>query len=317
MQEDTANTSNPTRSDSSQTPTHTRKTLHPTDSEETIDTRRLRPISPDEPIVGIEHQQKDEGESYLHVSRRCHVGAIRDRNEDSSFIFTAFADGEESLPMFGIFVVADGMGGHTGGHKASQYTSRLVGQRVIQSLYLPLLAGENTPLPIQGILVGAAIEANNHLYRLGATRNMGTTLTAAIVFGSRLFLAHVGDSRVYLWDNEELNLLTTDHTYVQDLVNVGKLTQEEAAKHPHRNVIYRAVGPMPDLEVDIFTCKLPQKGKLLVCSDGLWGMVEDEDFCRVLSSSDSLDEQANALQAAALNNGGDDNITLVLAAFKF
>jgi serine/threonine protein phosphatase PrpC len=286
--------------------------------EEIIETRPLTPIPQDDPVVGIESQQRAAGtQPFLHVSHCCHLGAVRGRNEDSSFIFTGFADGEISLPIFGVFMVADGMGGHTAGHEASRRASRMVGMRIVRELYLPMLEGDSNMEPVQEVMVTAVKEANGAIHSPDPDQDMGTTLTAAVVVGQRLFLSHVGDSRAYLWNNEKLEQLTTDHTYVQRLQDAGQLSVEQAATHPQRNVLYRAVGQGGDLEVDTYTCALPKNGKIVICSDGMWGLTGDDEIQRVLSSAISLDQQVDTLLVEALSNGGHDNITMIIASFSF
>lgn len=285
--------------------------------EDMVSTRPLLIIDPDEDRVKIGVGDTDAAERtpYLYATQRCHVGAIRNRNEDSSMVITGDGGGQVPLPLFGLYVVADGMGGHYAGHEASKAASRLISQRVLSALYLPLLAGDSSAEPVQEILVSAVKEANRRIHNPDPTRDMGTTLTAALVLGKRLYLAHVGDSRAYLFHGEQLEQLTTDHSYVQRLQDAGQLTADQAAIHPQRNVLYRAVGQGGEIDVDTYTCSLPKSGKLILCSDGLWGLVQDPDLSRILASSASLEGQADQLVQLALEAGGHDNITVVLVEF--
>jgi protein phosphatase len=136
------------------------------------------------------------------------------------------------------------------------------------------------------------------------------------LLGQRLFIAHVGDSRAYMLIDNELSLLTTDHSYVQRLQDAGQLTEEEAAVHPQRNMLYKAVGQGGLLEIDTFTRSLPGSGMLVLCSDGLWGLVNDSKIQEVITSDDSLMKMTDKLVNMALEAGGHDNISVVLVKFS-
>jgi protein phosphatase len=258
----------------------------------------------------------------LEVAQRCHVGRQRSRNEDSLFTFVSQSGGDQPLPPVGLFIVADGMGGHSDGHRASKIASRTVAGYVLDKIYRPLLQPErNGPQePVQEVLVDAVVQANRAIADPDPKKVMGTTLTAALVLANRLFLVHAGDSRAYLWQEGELQAVTTDHTLVQALQDAGHLTPAEAATHPERNVLYRALmGDNPDAEileqVDIFTRTLPERGQLMLCSDGLWGLVPETEMSAILADSGSLQEKADQLLQAALQAGGHDNITVILVDF--
>jgi PPM family protein phosphatase len=260
-------------------------------------------------------------EPYLRSVRRCHIGAVRGRNEDSCLTFGALTGGQEPLMPFGLYIVADGMGGHHAGHRASKMASRIIADRIFSETYLPLMRqmDENRPAaptqPIQEVLLDAVAAANMTLFNHEPGKDSGTTVTAALIFGRRLYLAHVGDSRAYLLHDDKFQTLTTDHSYVRRLQDVGQLTAEEAAIHPNRNVLYRAVGQGEELEIDTFTRALPTHGKLLLCSDGLWGLVPDEVMQTILEEDKPLQAKADQLIELALQAGGHDNITAVLVEF--
>jgi protein phosphatase len=258
---------------------------------------------------------------FLRAFQRSNIGFVRTRNEDSSFIFTADTGGEEPLMPFGLYIVADGMGGHFAGHEASKSVSRTVANQVMQRIYLPMLL--NTPStgagePVQDVMLDAIQTANTFIHNPDPEKDSGTTLTTALIFGRRLYVAHVGDSRAYLVDNDKLNLVTTDHSYVRRLQEAGQLTEEEAASHPHRNMLYMAVGQGGKLDVETFTQSLPKSGKLILCSDGLWGLVTEQMILDVLSKENTtLQEMCDTLVDLALKAGGYDNITIVLVEFSF
>lgn len=256
--------------------------------------------------------------TYLRAARRSAVGRVRARNEDACLSLVAQNDGFEPIPLFGLFLVADGMGGHHDGHVASQLVSRIFSEHVLRTLYLPLLRSEE-PLarrPVQEVMEEAVQLANKALYRPDQDQAMGTTLTAALIVGSRLFVAHVGDSRAYLFHGEQLSPVTTDHTLVHALQEAGELTQEEAASHPSRNLLYRALIGEELEQIDIFSRSLPAGGLLMLCSDGLWGLVSDAEMKEALEADGSLQDKADQLVAKALAAGGHDNITVVLVDFK-
>ena len=258
----------------------------------------------------------------LKAVQKCHIGNVRSRNEDSTYIFTAETGGQDPLIPFGLYIVADGMGGHHAGHEASKGVSRLVAQHVLERIYFPLLKnsiGDNSSHqePVSEVILDAVQIANQHIHSPDPGKDSGTTLTAALVFGRRLYVAHVGDSRAYLLDDGEFKQITTDHSYVRRLQDAGQLTDEEAAIHPQRNMLYRAVGQGGKLDIDTFTQSLPNQGKIFLCSDGLWGLVDDQILRDVIQQDVSLGAMADVLVDLALQAGGHDNISAVLVDFSF
>ncbi|MEW5987279.1 MAG: protein phosphatase 2C domain-containing protein [Chloroflexota bacterium] len=269
-------------------------------------------------LAGRPAAEPAAAEPMIQVVRRSHLGAVRERNEDSCLAFVSLTGGQEPLPPLGLFVVADGMGGHQAGHEASRLVSRLVGAHVLSRLYLPLLQNPAAPPhPVQEVMVEAVQQAHLGLQQSDPGRDSGTTLTAALMVGRRLYLAHVGDSRAYLLSDGLMELLTTDHSHVRRLQDSGQLTDEEAAVHPYRNILYRAVGQGSELEVDTFTRSLPATGRLLLCSDGLWGLLTADLLEKIARQSGPLAEVADELVDAAIAAGGHDNVTAVLVDFAF
>src|SRR4051794_22138985 len=165
-------------------------------------------------------------------------------------------------------------------------------------------------------LAGVVKAANSEIYRKAQEDSehagMGTTFTGALVTGNEVAIGHVGDSRMYRYRDGALERLTQDHSLVEEFVRQGKLTPEEAEVHPQRSIITRALGPEPDVQVDTFTYPGRSGDVYLICSDGLTGMISEDAIVEILSSSDSLDEAAKRLIDAANENGGRDNITVVL-----
>jgi len=221
----------------------------------------------------------------LRVGARTDVGRVRKGNEDS---FTA----EDPL-----FAVADGMGGHQGGEVASSLALETIGK------------GSR---PIEKMVQ----EANQAVYRRAdqdpGLSGMGTTLTALVADGEVLRMAHVGDSRAYMLRDGRLQRLTKDHTVVQRLVDEGKLTAEEAEIHPQRSILTRALGVDESLQVDQGAIEPRTGDRLLLCSDGLTGMVDEERITRILIENPDPQAAADALVEAANEAGGQDNITAVV-----
>ncbi|HKP90520.1 MAG TPA: Stp1/IreP family PP2C-type Ser/Thr phosphatase, partial [Thermoleophilaceae bacterium] len=220
------------------------------------------------------------------------VGRQRQSNEDSYL---------EREPLF---AVADGMGGA----RAGEVASRMAVEAFDDS------SGEaGTP---EELLRGVATEANRRIYEMAQGDSehagMGTTLTAALVEGRDVAVGHVGDSRLYRLRDGRLERLTEDHSLVEELVRQGRLTPEEAETHPQRSIITRALGPEPSVEVETFTDVARPGDVYLICSDGLSGMVSEDDMAAIVGRSRTLTEAAERLVEAANRAGGKDNITVIL-----
>jgi protein phosphatase len=214
-----------------------------------------------------------------------------------------------------LYVVADGMGGHEGGEVASN----LAVAAVLRSVRDRLGRG---PVGLDGLetTLGEAFRAANQAIRAEAEvrgNDMGTTLVGMIVQGGRqAFVANVGDSRAYLFRERALHPITVDHSFVQRLVERGRLTKEEARTHPQSNVLLRTVGTDRELEVDLFRVELQAGDRVLLCSDGLWGEVEDADMANILSTWTDPRVAARELVRAAHQGGGKDNVTLMVVAIR-
>ena len=225
------------------------------------------------------------------------TGKIRRCNEDN-FSVLAFADKA-------LFVVADGMGGHDAGEVASKIAMNAV-CRVVQEEH-----GQSSGLLS---LVERAVQQANNEVRQEATRkgsNMGTTLCVALVADDAAFIANVGDSRAYWIEDGSFSQVTTDHSLVAKLVNAGKLTKEEARTHPKANLLFRTIGTDENVAVDTFRVALKKGGTLLLCTDGLWGEVADDDIRKVCATALDVKAMGNRLVELANEQGGKDNITAV------
>lgn len=247
---------------------------------------------------------------------RCETGPVRDRNEDSCLTITAEFGGHFDLRPLGLYIVADGMGGHEEGHVASNLAARAFAEFILSNLYFPLLRQRPQPREddILDLLERGVFAAHDAIYQPGAT-NGGTTLTAALVLGRRLYVAHVGDSRAYLAVDGALRLLTEDHSLVQRLQETGRLSAEDAQTYQYRNVLLQALGQDSALMADTFALDLPAAGKLLLCSDGLCGVVPLQQLETLLVRPASPQTLADDLYQAALAAGSADNVTAVVVEF--
>lgn len=278
--------------------------------EEAGRTRNLDPLEEKEGDLGMVG-----GTSRLIVGHRSDVGQVRDNNQDSLSSFTSTISSNEGKPDFGLFVVADGMGGHEDGEKASGMATRIVAKQVLKEIYLPLLddtTGSNADqLPMTDVLKKAIQHANDYIST--HVPDGGTTITAAALIGNLSYIAHVGDSRAYLITQEGIEQLTRDHSLVQRLIELGQLTPEEAVEHPQRNVLYRAIGQADQLDVDAITRHLAPGSYLLLCSDGLWNLVSGEELLTIVLNHGSNTQLAcQTLVDLANERGGSDNITVIL-----
>jgi len=249
----------------------------------------------------------------LSVGWATDVGEVRRHNEDTALIITSAHDGDNALPTFGLFVLADGMGGHQAGEVASSLAARFVAHHIVGQLYLPLLITQeyDTFRPaLTEVLVEAVQAANSTVAE--RVPGGGTTLTCALILGPRAYIAHVGDSRAYIVTEEGLDQITHDHSLVDRLVELGQLTPDEAAVHPQKNVLYRAVGQSGFLEVDTPIRTIPQDGRLLLCSDGLWSVVDEKKMAQIVTTAPSLQAACDSLVEAANRAGAPDNITAIL-----
>jgi serine/threonine protein phosphatase PrpC len=241
------------------------------------------------------------------------VGRRRENNEDALLSFSGTLAQNSTNQVFGFFAIADGMGGHRNGELASENALRGLGDYVMSKLYHPLF-GPNPKSPnnsLREIMEEGFIEAHKQVQR--SSPGGGCTLTAALVFGKQLVIAHLGDSRAYsVYKDGRIQALTDDHTLVNRLVELGEITPEEALVHPQKSVLIRALGQGTHVEADIFTSIMPLEGHLLLCSDGLWGVLSDKQIQQIVNSAPNPNEAAKLLVEAANNAGGPDNISVVL-----
>ncbi|MEN8172914.1 MAG: protein phosphatase 2C domain-containing protein [Chloroflexota bacterium] len=241
------------------------------------------------------------------------VGRQRDHNEDALFSLTTTLSSNRGRIPFGFYVIADGMGGHEYGEIASEIATLTMIEQVAQKFFNQLFTlKEQSPSgPVREILVNAV--QNCHEGILENAPGGGTTLTTVIIWDNQMAIAHVGDSRAYsISPSGEVKALTRDHSLVSRLVELGQITADEAAVHPQRNVLYRALGQGEPFEPDIITSPAPKSGWLLICSDGLWGVISEQEISEITLSAATPKEACQLMVNAANAAGGPDNISAIL-----
>jgi serine/threonine protein phosphatase PrpC len=269
------------------------------------------------PVVDHSHEDAptEETRNYLppgfHIGKISNIGRERERNEDSFFVFEAVLQYEYGQEPFGLFIVADGMGGHQKGEMASSLATRTVANQLLTDVYLPYLSPEkdtSAHKPINEALT-AAIKSANLVVQQSVPEG-GTTLTTALVMGNNAYIAHIGDSRAYFLAPDHIKQITKDHSLAQRLEEIGQGTPKELANV--QNVLYRALGQGAEIEVDTHIQHFPPASSLLLCSDGLWGLVEVEALQEIIQDSATPHEACEKLVAAANEKGGHDNITAII-----
>jgi protein phosphatase len=243
------------------------------------------------------------------------AGIERPQNEDALLIMLGNTISQRGVPEFGLFLVADGMGGHRAGEVASAISVRTVARCLTEKTILHLFEidpPDDIP-PLQDLLREALETANQTV--VARVPGGGTTMTAAVLLGSQITIGHVGDSRAYVFSDGATQVVTRDHSLVERLRELGQLTEDEAATHPQRNVLYRAIGQGANLEVDVSTIPVPYDGHLLICSDGLWSVISEGEIERIVGDALHPQEACDELVRAANAAGGPDNITAVLIRF--
>lgn len=229
------------------------------------------------------------------------IGRKREVNQDYVFVSDQPVGNIPNL-----LIVADGMGGHNAGDYASKFVVQVLKKELAKSR-------EDGP---RAMLKKAIASANHQLIAESKTdarlEGMGTTLVAATVIEHTLYFANVGDSRLYLL-NDEIRQLSKDHSLVQEMVRLGGLNAEEAKHHPDKNIITRAIGVKEDIEIDFFEYRLKKGDIILMCTDGLSNMVEDEEIFQIVRSSRDVVEAVEQLIERANSNGGKDNIGVIVA----
>ena len=244
--------------------------------------------------------------AYFGIS---HVGQVRKINEDDFLI----------MPEYRLFCVADGMGGHDAGDIASRLTLESIANymdSINPKTDTSIPHGVANELFSPPALEASIQFANKMVYQEAAGRMMGSTIVAGQFIRDEIRLVHVGDSRIYLYNNKHLQQLTEDHSFVNDLYLQGQITKEEMRTHPQRNIITRAIGTTAEVEISTQSLLLDKGNMLLFCSDGLTSMLEDDEISAILDSEQDLALMGEILIQRANDYGGRDNITALLVSIQ-
>ena len=236
----------------------------------------------------------------VQIGFKCNRGIVRENNEDACFV----------IPSHDVYIVADGVGGNNSGEVASRTAVADIAEYV-NSNDITSCQGDDE---IFGFIIEAIDLANSDIYKMGYEkehRGMATTLVMAYISKETAYIANIGDSRAYVFRNGKLNQITKDHTYVNELISQGAITEAEAENHEKKNVITRALGAERFVEADLYKLGLVKDDVILLCSDGLYGEVPDEVTELIIGGGFGMNETCSRLVEAALKNGGRDNITVV------
>lgn len=282
---------------------------------------RQRPVSdeteattPLSSVVPAITEQKDPNKSldWTFGSAQS-VGCLRDHNEDALYTFGSHLSYEDRQSFLGLFIVADGMGGHANGELASGLAVQIMAQHIIGGVYNGFL-WDQPPTEtdsLRNLMLEGVQQANQAVKK--HVPGGGTTLTALLIYKDYLILTHVGDSRAYQFRRDGTHqLLTRDHSLVRQLVELGQLTDEEASVHPQRNILSMAIGQWEPLDPDFNSLPLPSEGFIMICSDGLWGVVPETKIVQIIQAANNPQIACQELITAANQAGGPDNITVIL-----
>jgi protein phosphatase len=232
-------------------------------------------------------------------------GIVREINEDNYNIIAGYS----GVPIS--FLIADGMGGHNSGEIASKMAVDIVSSYLLQ--FPKDLTDEKE---ICSFIEKIITKANQEIFIASKEEEtyfgMGTTLIVTLVYNNKLFIGHVGDSRVYLLRDGEMLQLTIDHSYVEELIKNGTLTREEAENHPKKNVITRALGCAEDIEIDTYSEKMKNDDVFIICTDGLTNMISEDEIKEAIESSRDIEAACEILVNRAIEKGGEDNITVIV-----
>ena len=256
--------------------------------------------------MGRNVKQVENGQicDHVEIGYLTDVGQKRDHNEDNFFVFGPTQDYQSRGMLFG---VADGMGGHAGGEFASR-----IAVDALRKFYTADVEPSNEVVAMENCIT----EANSLIYSQAKTspvlKGMGTTLTSALLMGNVLRIGQVGDSRGYRIRNQTIQQLTNDHSLVAEQIRQGIITEAEAASHPAKNIITRALGTKAKVDIDFYTFEMEPDDRVLLCSDGLHGVVNEPEILSIVLESESAPEAVRRLIQQANDNGAPDNVTVIL-----
>ncbi len=239
------------------------------------------------------------------------IGKVRPVNEDAIFAFSAEIMKANAVTQLGLFIIADGMGGHSNGEKASAIAVSKFSEDFYRTVYPKIIREENLPADLNEDLTAILGRTNEVIHR--EYPGSGTTFSCLLIVGNQFRILHIGDSRIYyLPAIGEASVLTKDHSLVQLMIDLGEITEDEAKNHARRNVILKSLGFEANVEADLIEGEFEPGVRFLLCCDGVWSVVSDEIRGEILSSADSIAVQTERLTAAANDAGGPDNISCIL-----
>jgi serine/threonine protein phosphatase PrpC len=283
-------------------------------SRETVPSPDRAATAPLDPRSLDDHIRNEKHE-HVAVGAANAGGVERSQNDDSLLVLTGGADGYDGLQDFGIFCVADGLGGYEHGQTASSIAIRMVASRITQGALLRLL--EVDPIeddqPLEELMRQAFQEAN--LAVIERAEGGATTLTAVLLLGDYLMIGHVGDTRAYIVKDDDVEQLTLDHSLVRQLIGTGAISEEEALESPHRGVLWNAMGKTEEIQIDVSARSVPRGDYLLLCSDGLWGVLPEHELQQVIEEAESPQSACETLVQAAKDAGATDDVTTILVRF--
>ncbi len=255
------------------------------------------------------HQSLD-----LDIGHRTDIGLLRDTNEDSLLVLKFVWNNNAISRPAGLLAVADGMGGHESGEIASGMLVQSLARHAAVEWLPSVIAPDSESADASAWLVETIQAINGEIYEQAHDGGfeMGTTVVATLIVGDQAIIAHVGDSRAYRVNAGGIERLTIDHSLVESLILAKQLSREEARVYPHGNVIYRTVGDQPQVMVDVQSVRLMPGDMLLLCSDGLSGMLSDEMIHRLVIDADTPQAACDLLVDSANQAGGEDNCTAVI-----
>jgi len=267
--------------------------------------------------TGLGNQQapsRSPGSFCIEVGKGTLRGKARAENEDALLTLEASLEGRGQVGLLGLFMVADGLGGEARGGEASVLAVGLVAERLLREIGLSIMSNAVTPpRPVREMLEGALLAAHHALReRLPGS---ATSLTLALVLRESIHLAHVGDTRAYLFDRRGWKRITEDHSLLARLIKVGKAPPDEERSSQQR-LLYQALGQLEEPQVDFHFLPLPSEGSLLLCTDGLWNAVSEEDMWKAVNEAPSPQEACERLLQKASTQGAEDDASIIIVTIR-
>jgi serine/threonine protein phosphatase PrpC len=264
----------------------------------------------------LEGEVPREGRHHVVVGASHSRGPERDQDDDSLLVVTGGSDGDHGLPDFGLFCVADGLGSYEDSDLASSIAVKTVALCLTEGIFLRLMdldPGENDTVPYE-IQIRQAFKAANRAI-LERANGGATTLTVALLLGEQIVVGHAGDTRAYFFEENKVECLTQDHTLAREMTDSGVMTEREREEGAYSDVLLNALGKMEEPDVDVSIHVVPLGGHMLICTDGLWGVLSEDELLRNIEAGGDPQRISDNLVESALESGGSDNISAILAYF--